>query len=657
MCGIVGVFNLSNNPVSSNPPISPLVLKKMSNMIRHRGPDAEEYYVDENVSLAHRALNIRGKALKRQPMWNNDFSKCIALDGEIYNLFELRKEILRKQEHVSETSADARILIQLYEKLGDHFVREIDGMFALVIYDKRRQKLFLARDRMGTKPMYYLVMNNRLVFASEIKAILQVGIKREVNLKAVSDYFLAGNTIGSKTFFKGIMKLLPGHYLVAENGKIKTVEYWDIAIKRKERLSEEQCVKSLERCFQGAINKRLKEKPQQIGCHLSGGVDSSLIAAFLVRTISPKLIHAVTLGSSLAAYDEKSYAKSVGKFFGINHVVHIASHNEFMGSLPRLLWHLDEPAIEHTGFPPYLDSKIARKHTTVCFTGYGGDHILAGFKGFTDAYVMSILTGLFDKHRRINRQYLKKSLKDVAMWIKREDKKRVAVILVRSFMELLPNSVRRALKATLFEKKLRKLFSKAFLKEIGGYSPAVLIDEQMRKINGTYFDRNHYYEMRIYFPSFLEIADRVGMAFSILNTHPFVDNEIIDLAVSIPAWLLVKGSRVTKNVSRGLLGWYLPLEHIVKRRKNPFVVPLSEWYRGPLKSVILKILRDPKFRNRKYFDEKFLDKVLTEFFDGKKDHIRLISSLVNFELWHRMFIDPSDVDEKVLDCAHNLLHK
>jgi len=664
--GIAGIFNL-NSELHLDSDILSDILKKMSYAIRHRGPDDESHYTDECVGLVYDRL-AGNSILSEEPItWNEDSSICVIRDGRVFNYSEL-KDFLEKMGGALKTSSGINeIIICLYEQLGDNCFLKLDGMFAIVIYDKKKKRVFLARDRVGVKPLYYAIVNNKMIFASEIKAILQVKeVERKVNAEALYDYLLIDGTIGNKTFFKGIKKLLPGHYILAENGKVRVQQYWDININRR-RAPEHYYIGLFEKLFSKSIFQRINGE-NEVACCLSGGIDSSLVASFLTNALPSKSVNTVTIGyRELTTYDskhdERPYAKAVANHLGTRHLECVATLEDYISSLAIINWHLDQPSC--AAFPLYFAFQVIGKHTKTLLTGDGGDELFGGYQDHIRARVSSILECYFSREKKRARlndseKKLSVSLRQVITWIWRENKAVVARTLFEFTVHMLPQKIRRGVLTAVYERyyKVKKLFSDALLTEIDNYSPRGLIDQHLQAVKGSYLNKIFYYNFKFFLPSFFDVAERVSMAFSLENRMPFLSNEIINFSASLPEHFLVKDCSTSKYILRKALSLRLPLKQVTERKKHPFVSPLNKWYRSSaMNQLLLKILKDPKFEKRGYFKQKFVNKLLDEHLSARKDHSRFLIALLNFEIWCRIYIDPHSVDERTIRDLEELLIK
>lgn len=630
MCGICGVIHLDGKPVTHQ------LLQAMNDTIAHRGPDGEGYYVDGNVGLAMRRLSIIDVAGSDQPLYNEDESVALVFNGEIYNFQELRDD-LAKRGHRLRTDGDGETVAHLYEEYGADCFQHLRGQFAIALWDKREQRLLLARDRMGQKPLYYYKDDHVLVFASEIKAILQhpdvpcesiFGAEQPTRLV---DYLSYGYLPGVVTPFKHIISLLPASFVQFHaDGKEQFSYYWDYLNKGylappDANANPEPYILELQQQLEEAVKLRLiSDVP--LGAFLSGGLDSSLIVA-LMRRHSNAAIKTFSIGfEGDDSFDETPYAQQVAGYLGTDHTA-FRVKPDAMGLLSDLVWHHDQPFADSSAIPTYLVSKLTREHVTVALTGDGGDELFAGYERFYAAKLFQQLgvipspiwqglakaiellpegTGYYNKIKRAGR-FARAASKPVF---------EAYFDLVRVFNQDLADEV--SVHSTVGFSTL------ADGKSVSSSHPILQIVME---------------NMKTYLPDDLLIkADRCSMQASLEARAPFLDHKLVEYAATIPFNLKLKGSttkHILKESARGLLP-----DEIIDRKKHGFGVPLGAWLRNDI-SPVRDILLSQSARERSLLNMTVVERLITEHESGKRDHNRQLWTLLTLEEWHRQFIDQS----------------
>ena len=638
MCGICGKLNFDLDK-----PVEESLIRQMCAVIAHRGPDDEGVYIDKNVGLGNRRLAIIDLSpAGHQPMSNEDKSIWITFNGAIYNFPELR-ERLKKQGHLFSSNSDTETIVHLYEEHGTDCVKHLRGMFAFAIWDSSNQRLFLARDRVGQKPLVYTVVNNSLVFGSEIKCILQdPSVSREVDLEAIHHYLTYQYVPNPRTAFSDIKKLPPGHILVCEKGRIKVERYWDLSYVPKVRMSEgEYCERILELLREATKMRLISDVP--LGAFLSGGVDSSSVVA-MMSPLSGEPVKTYSVGFEEQSFNELEYARIVAERFGTDHHEFIVKPNA-IEVLPKLIWHYNEPYADSSAIPTYYVAKVTRQHVTVALNGDGGDESFGGY----DRYIANKLA---DYYQRIpvfiregviarlvkklpestERKDLIKRMKRFTAAIPYSPERRYTHWMCRGF----DNTEKHWLYSTEFRERMARSDSIDLLVNI--YSKAKAID---------FADKTFYADVMTYLPNDLLVkVDIASMAHSLEARSPYLDHRLMEFAASIPPNLKLKGM-TTKHILKKALANILPPE-ILHREKMGFGVPIGCWFRHELKDLAYDVLLDPRSVQRGYFDMGFVKEMLDEHVFGKVDHGYRIWTLLNLELWHRMFIDSDDVSKPSL---------
>jgi asparagine synthase (glutamine-hydrolysing) len=602
-------------------------LESMLQAIAHRGPDGQGTCsfvcagTGHQVFLGHRRLAIIDPEGAHQPMCDPDAGLALTFNGEIYNFRELREE-LSSLGYIFKRDSDTEVLLRAYQHWGSGVVRHLRGMFAFAIWDARNQRLFLARDRFGEKPLYILENTGGLYFASEIKALLRIpGVKASVNLQAVWDYLAYRYVPGPKTLFSGIRKLMPGTVAIWERGKLKEERYWS-APDRSARAFQQPQPDAVEnflfRLDEAVKLQMVSDVP--FGAFLSGGLDSSTIVALMSRHNSS--VKTFSVGFGEGSYSELGYAAEVSKHFGTAHHEIVVTDRDLVERLPRLVAFRDAPVAEPSDIPIYMLSCEAARSVKMVLTGEGSDEILGGYpkhivERFAQGY--QVLPG-YVRHR-----------------------------LIEPLAHALPYDFRR-IKTAVTNLNIED-WRERYVRWFGALNRSERDRLSVLRLNGTPvgdappFDadpqssplrRILYYDQTSWLPdNLLERGDRMTMAASIEARVPFLDHELAAFASSLPDHYRVRGMR-SKWILREAGKQLLP-ERILTRPKVGFRVPVNRWFRGEMRDYLLDHLQGGSSMIRAYFDPKALDHVLAEHLDGRQNHEKLLWALLNLEIWHRQY--------------------
>jgi asparagine synthase (glutamine-hydrolysing) len=634
MCGIAGIVASDRLQAGER-----ARLTSMRDVLAHRGPDDSGLYCDGYAGLAHRRLSIVDLAQGHQPLANEDGTVHVAFNGEIYNHADIRPR-LEAAGHRYRTRSDTETIVHAYEQWGDACVERFRGMFAFAIWDARRRRLLLARDRMGIKPLYWAVVGGRLLFGSEIKALLESGLLRaDVNEQAIPELLSTRYLSGADTLFKGIQRLLPGHLLTFERGVVVTRQWWDVPVgtpdPRISRLSDADAVVEFRTHLEDAVRARLMSDVP-LGMFLSGGLDSSAIAALMARMIGRPL-ETFSVAFRQRAYSELEYARQV--VAAIDAVPHeiILDEADFFGALPRLVWHEDEPIAHPSSVPLYFVSTLARKHVTVVLTGEGSDELLAGYGKYPRA-LLNWRAGRFwsiapDPIRQFVQHTIVPRLPA-----------RVGRYARRSFL-----AMPRTPEAMFFDNfaaiGLHRQSTLLDARLAAGATPQAYAASRMYfdSPNGhsTTLDRLLYADLKTYLVELLMKQDQMSMAASIESRVPFLDHHLVEFAAALPPRMKLRGF-TTKWILREAIKGLLPPD-ILTRRKMGFPVPFGHWMRGAGAGLAREVLLDSRARQRGITDPAAVAALLDAHANGTADLGDAIWSLLNLELWYRTFIDGGGV--------------
>jgi len=630
MCSICGVFNFGDDGVDRH------IISDMSKVARHRGPDDKGVFVDKNIGLGHRRLSIIDLKTGRQPIHNEDGSIWIVFNGEIYNYLEL-KSFLEKEGHKFYTNTDTEVIVHLYEVLGEGCVDKLRGMFSFAIWDGNNKKLFLAVDRLGEKPLYYAVVGDNLVFASEIKSILQFPeIDRKVNPNSLYNYLRFFYVPGPDTLFEGIYKLLPGHILTCDyKNNISVAEYWDVKFSYENR-SEEYFIDRLYKLLSDSVRMRLiSDVP--IGAFLSGGIDSSFIVG-LMSQMTEEPVKTFSVGFEREEiYNEFKYAQMAAEHFGTDHHKITVSERDIVDKLPLMVWHLDEPVADLSIVPFYFVSKLAKRHVKVALSGEGSDELFAGYP----IYPMML------RHLKMGRYYNKvpKHLRGSTSKIFEKmpgNVKGKGFFLLNEYSALEklyfgPNT------DPTFDKWSEELLSPDFKNTTDNFEYTEVYNQYFKKTKSDTLAKMLYGDMKTWLPwDLLMRADKTTMANAVETRIPFLDHELVEFSATIPSQLKL-GHGVSKYILKKSASAIVPKE-IIDREKMGFFARISpnfQWFDGELKEAAIGILDEAD--RRWYLCPGSVKKLVEEHKRGLKDNSYKIWALSNLEHWHRIFIDPLEV--------------
>jgi asparagine synthase (glutamine-hydrolysing) len=643
MCGFAGMYHLQRKPVPAH------CLKRMCDVIAHRGPDdegavyfhvqnepfkSEGYWVEQgndrrgsnadrmlsggeefNLALGHRRLSIIDLTQAgHQPMSNRANGIWITYNGEIYNFRELRRELQAAGHHFF-SQTDTEVIIHLYEEYGDDAVSKLNGIFAFALWDGRKNRLLMARDRYGAKPLYYHIHDGLLLFASEIKSLLQVdGVRPKLNYQALSAYFTFQNTYGEMTLFDDIKLLEPGSMMIFEGSEQIRKQYWDFNFNEGSDRGEKYYTEELRAILEASIARQLVADVP-VGSYLSGGLDSGTITALASQSI-PRLM-TFTGGFDIATatsienfFDERQKAELMSREFGTEHYQMVIHAGDLEWALPRVIWHAEDLRVGMS-YPHYYLSQLAGKFVKVVLAGAGGDEIFAGYPWRYD-----LIDGTSPS--------------------------RFESSLYRYWSRLVNDSE----KESFFTDQTRR--------QIGAYCP----QDSFRQILAPMRAENPlkqalYFDAKTFLHGILVIEDKLSMAHSLESRLPFLDNELVDFSMGIPSKYLVnrdwsEAVRTDTNLSgkyilRRAMSSLLPAE-IIENRKQGFSAPDQSWYMHQLVEYVRSVIMSSRSLDRGYFRREYLEKVLTEHTSGQVNHRLLIWSLLSFEWWNRLFIDGDSLD-------------
>lgn len=621
MCGITGIYNYRDNK-----PVNDMLLKDMTSVLNHRGPDGEGYYLNGNIGMGHRRLSIIDIEGGSQPIYNERKDICIVFNGEIYNFPELRKELVSKG-HVFYTNTDTETIVHLYEEMGDRCVERLRGMFAFALWDDRRKKLLLARDRVGKKPLYYYNDGSRIVFASELKSLLiDKTIPREILIEALIDYLVYLCIIAPKTIFKNIYKLCPGNILNCTSNGVSIKEYWDLSFRNGSGTDENQYINELTNLLRESVNGRLiSDVP--LGAFLSGGLDSSTIVC-LMSELKKEPPVTTSIRFREKQFDESVYARSVADHFSTEHYEEMVE-SDAVDQIDDIIWHLDEPFADASAIPTFNLSRAAKKHVKVALSGDGGDEIFAGYR----RYYYDVLE---NRVRKFIPEIIRRSvigpisgIYPQAAWIPQ-------VLRAKTFLRNISSSQQMSHFNTLSvfnDEDISGILSGDTVSSLNGYHPFSVMDKYYKRAgNIDELSKVLYVDFKTYLPDRMLVkVDRMSMAQSLEVRSPFLDHKLVEYAAGIPPQLKLKG-REGKYILKKIMSGRLPNE-VISRAKKGFDVPLDLWFRNQLKDKAYECIFRPNAFSREFFNYDFVGKMWNEHQQGAVNWGQHLWNIYVLEIW------------------------
>jgi asparagine synthase (glutamine-hydrolysing) len=624
MCGIAGIYHYSKaNPASR------AELESLTDVLSHRGPDGSGYYVQGPVGLGHRRLSIIDLAGGTQPIFNEDATVAVVLNGEIYNYLELRCE-LERTGHKFATQSDTEVIVHLYEEFGTDSFSRLHGMFSIALWDERNHRLLLARDRIGKKPLYYFLHAGSIYFASELKSFFTLNnFRPAIEPASLHDYLAYMCVPSPRTIFKNVFKLEPGCYLRVDPTGISQSRYWNLHFAEDPTRDEAEIVATLDLLLAEAVKVRLMSDVP-LGAFLSGGVDSSAVVALMVN-LSPEPVVAASIGFSDPRFDETQYARQVTELYRCKHFVRSVDQDD-VGLIDQLVWHYDEPFGDPSALPTYQLCAVARQHMKVALSGDGSDELIAGYR----RYVIDVTENTLRS--------------TIPLWIRRSVLPRLAS-LYPSFQSL-PSFLRAKTMLTNLSLSSQEahfnsiayfngglgVFSPSFRSQINGYNPISIMHKYYDECDSEdALNRVLYVDMKTYLPERMLVkVDRASMAHGLEVRNPFLDHRLIEFLATVPStWKLRNGEK--KYILKKAMEKRLPQE-ILHRPKQGFDIPVDHWFRRKLKASFETLLLDPSTALFDYFDRSYLEQLWREHISGRRNHGNKLWIFYIFERWHRRFI-------------------
>lgn len=628
MCGIHGIVRFDGLSVEAG------LLSAMGNVTRHRGPDDEGMHIDGPCGIAMRRLSIIDLAGGHQPLSNADDTLWLVCNGEIYNFRELRAE-LQGKGYRFKTGSDCEVLLHLYEAEGDDFVHRLNGMFDFALWDSRRQRLLIGRDRLGVKPLYVLQDAKRLAFATEAKALLALpGVTAELNRNAVAGYLHLGYVAAPDCIFKGVRKLPPATLLAVENGEIREWRYWRLPETIEQGVSERDWTDRVRTQLEESVRMQMVSDVP-IGAFLSGGVDSSAVVGFMARhSQQPIRTYAIgfTGGEAEALYNELPYARRVAGLFATQHR-EIVVKPDVVSLLPRLLWHMDEPLSDTAFITTFLVSEFARQDVKVILSGVGGDELFGGYRRYLGGHYV-------ERYRRLP-GWLRRTAAIAAGRLPADRHSGLlnTLRLAKGFLataDMTADARYRSYLQVLDRDTVAGLLLQADVAGPDSLAQAFASAGQQDELN-----RMFAVDAETQLPDdLLLLTDKMSMAVSLECRVPLLDHQLVELAASMPASVKVRGGRL-KYMMKAALSDLLP-DDILNRKKRGFGTPMGAWLKRELAPLLRRLLAPDVVSNRGLFRQPVLDRLIVDHEANRFDGTDALLALMNLEIWSRIYLDQRD---------------
>ena len=627
MCGISGIFHYDHEE-----PVSESILRRMTDVIAHRGPDDDGFHLDQRAGLGHRRLSIIDVSGGHQPIYNEDGTVAIVFNGEIYNYRELAT-LVEACGHTLKTRSDTETIVHLYEEFGADCVAMLHGMFAFAIWDAGKQTMLIARDRLGKKPLYYSAYGGKFVFGSELKAVIaNPHVPRETDAEALADYFSFQYIPSPKSVFKHVRKLRPAHYLVVTREGLREYEYWDLDFSRTEERSEDEwCDLLLAACREAVGERLMSEVP--LGAFLSGGIDSSTVVALMSRLTERPVVTA-SIGFTEEKYSEAADARRFAESLGADHHERIVKADA-AAVIDKLAWHYDEPFADSSAIPTYYVSKVAREFVTVALSGDGGDESFAGYRRYKFDVAENRVRGLMPALLRRPVFGGMAAVYPKADWLPQPLRAKTTLYnLSLDPAEAYYNSVYGAM-----ANERAGLLGGAVKAQLNGYNPFEVFQYHYRRAKtDDLLSRVQYVDIKTYLTDdVLAKVDRASMAVSLEVRCPLLDHRLMELAARIPSSLKLRGQE-SKYIFKRAASRVLPNE-ILTRRKQGFSIPLAEWLRGDLRPLAESALFDSSAKDD-LLDPARVRQFWQQHQTGLRDYSRPLWTIFMFRLWQRKFTGP-----------------
>jgi len=626
MCGIYGRLELATAQ------IAPLETDLLAiNTLRHRGPDDEGHWYGSQVCLGMRRLSVIDLSTGHQPIFNEDRSVCVVYNGEIYNFQEIRQE-LESRGHCFTTDSDTEVIVHGWEEWGESVASRLNGMFAFALWDERRRLLWLVRDRLGIKPLYYRhEPGRRLLFASEIKSILaHPDVPRDVDDKGLLNFMAYGHAVAPDTIYRGIRKLLPGHALRIDKGAVTEYAWWQAVPEAPPSRSDSVWLSQVRELLEDSVRRQMVADVP-VGAFLSGGVDSSAVVSLMRKNTSHR-VQTFAVGFDYGGtYNELPDARRVAEYLGTDHHEILVKPAQLLDTLQTLIYHFDEPFGDAACFPTYLVSKLAREYVTVALTGEGGDELFGGYRRYwADRWLRTLSPVLSAASRLVG---------PVAASLPRFRR-------VKKLVEAgsITDDVGRysQLMRVFTDDLLGQVVDARLAQATASYDAVAVYRRHMADARAAeHMNRLMYVDMKTWLAdTYLEKVDKTSMAVSLEARVPLLDHRLVELSLRMPERLKI-GSGATKLIFKRAMADLLP-KQTLEKLKHGFAVPTDPWFRGELRQFAYDVLLDPRTRQRGFFRPDVVERLWREHQNGREVRDSHLWLLLNFELWARRFLDARD---------------
>ncbi len=623
MCGIAGLYTFDGRPVEQG------LLERMNRLIKHRGPDSEGCFVRGHVGLGMTRLKVIDLSTGDQPIHNDDKSLWIIFNGEIYNYRELRSD-LEKRGHRFYTHSDTEVIVKLYEEQAERCVEPLKGMFAFAIFDEKQNQVFIARDRLGVKPLFYSKTDSGFAFASEIKPLLEVPfVSSDIDPQAVSHFFSYNYMPHTFTPFANIRQLAPGHWMKVSGSGIQVKQYWDVPLERPIDISESEAIRTITDLLHTSVQRRLiADVP--IGAFLSGGMDSSTLVALMKEHHDGK-IKTFSVGFDDPGYDETPFAREVAKFFGTDHHEIRVSPSDIPNLLPKIAWHADNLLADQAALALYSVSKLAKEHVTVALSGDGGDEIFIGYPTFHANQFHSI-------YSRFPRWIRKELVERIVNLMPASDRKIGLDYKIKKFVEAggrKQDFAHYSWRTIFTENEKQNLFSREFLNQVPEKDGFECYEKYLNQ-NLDFLARSLYADLKVWLvDNNLYKVDSMTMAHGLEARVPFLDHELVEYMSRLPVGLKAK-SGTLKYLLKKIMRGKLP-DTVINRKKAGWHIPLSGWIKGPLKDYFSEALLKPDPLWDSVFKRDSVARLLSDHNSGRSNNSFKLWGLMVFRHWTDAF--------------------
>lgn len=621
MCGICGIYNIGSESMPQ--PTLEKEVRRMNERLVHRGPDAEGYYSDQGIALGHKRLSIIDLSTGSQPIYNEDRSCVIVYNGELYNYKPLRKDLIEKG-HIFSTVSDTEVILHAYEEYGVECLSLFNGMFAFAIWDSKLERLFVARDRLGIKPLYFHWQREQqlFVFASEIKSLLAMkDVKSRLNTTSLADYLVFQNILDEKTFFETINILQPGHFAILTAGRFVLEKFWQPNFKKTHLSDISEYLHRFEELLEASVSRQLMSDVP-LGSYLSGGFDSSSIATVASELLDDQVATFTGFFKEGGVYDERREAALVATRIGsTNHQVEIRQE-DFISNIYDIIYHLDEPKVGSGVFPQYQVSKLVSQYVKVVLTGHGGDELFCGYPLYKMHYFRDLIR--------------KNPLRCISLFQQIHSGEYKAAI-VNILFPIFRKEMGLGINLSWDSGKWRSLLHPALKAELVDYNPLESLYRIIEQGPEDRMDRVQNLYLKTYLPSLFIVEDKVGMAHSIEARLPLCDNEMVDYALSVPIEDKLYDNQL-KYIIKKSMQKKLP-EELYLQPKKGFPTPMAKWFREGLKGFVEDVLLSDRCLDRGVFDPDILQKTVKKHMSGKQNNQHALWRYLCVEIWHQVFLD------------------